>query len=171
MVFLALTGLRGLSEKFVPHYSKAAVWGLLLLLAIPFAEGYRLMNFGPIRENQGLREFNQLCEAVRNQSVPEDVFIYYRARALSLYTGRPASTYNSRGTEAELWDHLGKIHAAYLITTSAFDNDHGFLNRFVQNHSEQFDLTYQNAKFSMYRLHSAVMAQVPPRPAKKPPSN
>lgn len=154
MVFLALTGLSGLSEKFVPHYSRAAAWGLLLLLAIPFAEGYRVMNFGPIRENQGLPEFNQLCEAVRDQSGPEDVFIYYRARALSLYTGRPASTYNYRGTEAELWRHLEKIHAGYLITTSAFDDDHGFLNRFAQNHSEQIDLTYQNAKFSLYRIRS-----------------
>ena len=158
VVFLALTGLRGLSEKFIPHYSRAAVWGLLLLLAIPFAEGYRLMNFGPIRENQGLPEFNQLCEAVRDQSGPHDVFIYYRARALSLYTSRPASTYNYRGTEAELWQHLQKIHAAYLITTSAFDDDHGFLNRYVQNHSEQIDLTYQNAKFSMYRLRSTTDA-------------
>jgi 4-amino-4-deoxy-L-arabinose transferase-like glycosyltransferase len=154
MVFLALTGLRGLSEKFVPHYSGAAVWGLLLLLAIPFAEGYRLINFGPIRENQGMAEFNQLCEAVRNQSGPEDVFVYYRARALSLYTGRPASTYNYRGTEAELWQHLQKIHAGYLITTSAFDDDHGFLNRYVQNHFEQIDLTYQNARFNMYRIRS-----------------
>jgi len=41
IVFLALTGLRGLSEKFVPAYSKAAAGGLLLLLAIPFAEGDR----------------------------------------------------------------------------------------------------------------------------------
>ena len=154
VAFLALIGLRGLSQKFVPQYSEAAVWGLLLLLAIPFAEGYRAMNFGPIRENQGLPEFNQLCEAARNQSGPEDVFIYYRARALSLYTGRPASTYNYRGTEAELWQHAEKIHAAYLITTSAFDDDHGFLNRFVQSHSEQIELAYQNAKFSMYRLRS-----------------
>jgi 4-amino-4-deoxy-L-arabinose transferase-like glycosyltransferase len=154
IVFLALTGLRGISEKFVPHYSKAAVWGLLLMLAIPFAEGYRAMNFGPIRESQGMAEFNQLCDAVRNQSGPEDVFIYYRARALSLYTGRAASTYNYRGTGAELWQHLQKIHAVYLITTSAFDEDHGFLNRYVQDHSEELDLTYRNAKFSMYRIRS-----------------
>jgi len=154
IVFLALTGLRGISEKFVPHYWKAAVWGLLLMLTIPFAEGYRAMSFGPIRENQGLAEFNQLCDAVRNQSGPEDVFIYYRARALSLYTGRPASTYNYRGTGEELWQHLQKIHAGYLITTSAFDEDHGFLRRYVQEHSEELDLTYQNAKFSMYRIRS-----------------
>lgn len=171
MVFLALTGLRGLGEKFVPHHSRAAVWGLLLLLAIPFAEGYRMMNFGLIREDQGLPEFNQLCEAVRNQSGPEDAFIYYRARALSLYTGRPASTYNYRGTEAELWQHLEKIHAAYLITTSAFDDDRGFLNRFAQNHSEQIDLTYQNAKFSMYRVRSTSDAASASTTAKKLPSN
>jgi hypothetical protein len=154
IVFLAITGLREVSAEFIPHYSRAAAWGFLMLLAIPFAQGYRGMNFGPIREDQGLTEFNQLCDAVREQSEPRDIFVYYRARALSLYTGRAASTYNYRGTEAELGQHLEKIHAAYLITTSAFDDDHGFIGRYVQRHPEQLDLTYQNAKFSLYRVRS-----------------
>lgn len=173
MVFLALTGLGKISESVAPRYAAAAAWGLLLILAVPFAEGYRSLDFGPIRENQGLPEFKQLCEAVRHQTAASDVFIYYRARALSLYTGRQASTYNHRGTEAELKDYLPKIHAAYLVTTDAFDDDHGFLKRYVQDHADDVDLTYQNAMFRMYRIRGAAEtanAPDPPRNPKQPAS-
>lgn len=171
IVFLALTGLRGFSERFVRNYAWAATWGFLLLLAISFAERYRVIDFGPIRENQGLPEFNQLCETVRNQSAPEDVFVYFRARALALYTGRAASTYNHRGTETDLEQDLQKIHAAYLITTSAFDEDGGFLRRYVQNHSEKFDLKYQNAKFNMYRIRTPRDAASASSPHSEMPGN
>lgn len=152
IIFLALTGLRKIMEKFAPGYAAAAAWSFLLVLAIPFVQDYRAMDFGPIRENQGLPEFSQLCEAVRSQSGAGDVFVYYRARALSLYTSRPASTYNYRGTEAELGGQLKRIHAAYLVATTAFHDDHDFLNRYVQHHSEGLELIYQNAKFRMYRI-------------------
>jgi hypothetical protein len=163
IVFVALTGLRKITERLAPRYAAAAAWCFLLVLAVPFAQGYRAMHFGPIRENQGLPEFNQLCYAVRNQTRPEDVFVYYRARALSLYTGRAASTYNYRGTDAELSQHLQNTHAAYLIATTAFDDDHGFLNRYVQAHADTLDVIYQNANFRMYRLRGAGESASAPR--------
>ncbi len=63
---------------------------------------YRKQDFGPIRETAGLPEFNQLCQVVRENTGPQDPILYIRARALSLYTGRPASAPNYRGTQAEL---------------------------------------------------------------------
>lgn len=171
IAFLTLMGLRGLSERFMQNYAWAMAWGFLLLLAIPCAESYRAIDFGPIRENQGLPEFNQLCEAVRNQTAAEDVFVYFRARALALYTGRAASSYNPRGSEIELEQDLQKIHAAYLITTSAFDEDRGFLRRYVQDHSQEFDLTYQNAKFNMYRIRTPRDAANASNPHSERPSN
>ena len=155
IVFLAVNGLRNMSEKFSPGYARAAILAFLALIGILFSEGYRALDFGPIRENQGLPEFNQLCAAVRSQTSAGDILVYYRARALSLYTGRPASPYNYRGTEVELSEHLQGIHAAYLVTTTAFDEDHGFLDRYAQDHAEQLDLRYQNAKFRIYRIRAA----------------
>lgn len=152
ITFLALSGLHELSCRFKLRYPAAAPCGFLLLLAIPATQAYRASDFGTIRENTGLPEFNQLCQTVRNTTGPEDVFIYYRARALSLYTGRRASTYNQHGTQAELWNYSRNIHAAYLITTNAFNEDGGFLVRYVGAHPEGLDLTYQNAHFSLYRI-------------------
>ncbi len=155
MAFLALSGLREVSARFWPRYSAGVAWGLLLLLGIPTIQAYRSTDFSPIRQNTGLPEFNALCDEVRRTTKPEDIFIYYRARALSLYAGRPASSYNQHGTEAEFWEYARTIHARYLITTNAFNEDGAFLARYVEAHPDTLDLIYQNQHFSLYRIRAS----------------
>lgn len=152
IVFLALYGLRNLAMHFVPRYSSAALCMFLCLIAVPYLLAYHKMDFGPILESTGLPEFNSLCEAVRNRTAPGDVLIYFRARALSLYTGRSASSYNRNGTEQELQLWADSIHASYLITTDAFDEDDGFLAHYVENHASALELIYENAHFKLYRI-------------------
>jgi 4-amino-4-deoxy-L-arabinose transferase-like glycosyltransferase len=152
IVFLALTGLRGLTENFAPRHASAAICAFVLLISVPFVTAYRHTDFGLIRQNTGLPEFNQLCQAVREQTTPQDVLIYFRARALALYTSRAASAYNHQGTNEELWQYSRTVHATYLITTNAFDEDHGFLARYAETHSSNLELAYQNANFKLYRI-------------------
>jgi 4-amino-4-deoxy-L-arabinose transferase-like glycosyltransferase len=152
IVFLALTGLRGLTEKLAPRHASAAVCAFLLLISVPFVTAYNHTDFGLIRQSTGLPEFNQLCQAVREQTTPQDVLIYFRARALALYTSRTASAYNYQGTDEELWQYTRSIHATYLITTNAFDEDRGFLVRYAETHSSNLELAYQNANFKLYRI-------------------
>jgi hypothetical protein len=122
------------------------------LISVPFVTAYRRTDFGSIRQNTGLPEFNQLCQAVRERTTPQDVLIYFRARALALYTSRSASAYNYQGTDEELWQYAQNVHAKYLITTNAFDEDHGFLACCAQTHSSSLELAYQNANFKLYRI-------------------
>jgi|SRR5579864_5704498 len=152
IVFLALSGLRGLTEKFAPYYVSAAVCAFVLLVSFPLVSAYRHTDFGLIRQNTGLPEFNQLCQAVREQTTPQDVLIYFRARALALYTSRTASAYNYQGTDDELWQYARSVHATYVITTNAFAEDHGFLARYAKIHSSNLELAYQNANFKLYRI-------------------
>jgi len=152
IVFLALTGLRGLTEKFAPRHVSGAVCAFVLLISVPFVTAYRHTDFGLIRENTGLPEFNQLCQEVRDRTAPQDVLIYFRARALALYTSRTASAYNYQGTDDELWQYARNVHATHLITTNAFDEDHGFLARYAETHSSNPELAYQNANFKLYRI-------------------
>ncbi len=58
IVFLALTGLRGVTEKFAPRHVSAAVCAFVLLISGPFVTAYRHMDFGLIRQSTGLPEFN-----------------------------------------------------------------------------------------------------------------
>jgi hypothetical protein len=158
MAFLALSGLRELSARFCPRYPAGAAWAFLLLLAVPVIQAYRATDFGPIRQSTGLPEFNALCDEVRRTTKPEDIFIYYRARALSLYAGRPASSYNQHGTQAEFREYARSIHAKYLITTDAFNEDGRFLTQYVEAHPDNLDLTYENPHFSLYRIHAPAEA-------------
>ena len=152
MVFLALSGLRKLGARFCPRYPAAAAWAFLLLLGIPMIQAYRTTDFGPIRQSTGLPEFNALCDEVRRTTKPDDIFIYYRARALSLYAGRAASSYNQHGTEGEFSEYARTINAKYLITTNAFNEDGRFLAQYVEAHRENLDLTYENPHFTLYRI-------------------
>jgi len=136
------------------RYAAAAASVLFLLIAVGYVEFYRGVSFGPIRQTTGLPEFNQVCDAVRANTAPQDAILYFRARALSLYTGRPASSYNYRGRDEELWLWAEHIHAKYLVTTNAFDEDGGFLLRFVQNNAPNFELVYENPHFKLYRIRS-----------------
>jgi hypothetical protein len=152
--YLAISGCKGLTKNMGPRYSPALTSALFLLIAVGYVQFYRGVSFGPIRQTTGLPEFNQLCQAVRADTAPQDPIIYFRARALSLYTGRPASSYNYQGRDAELWGWAAHIQAKYLVTSNAFDEDGGFLLRFVQNNGPNVDLVYENPHFKLYRIRS-----------------
>jgi 4-amino-4-deoxy-L-arabinose transferase-like glycosyltransferase len=154
MGFLALSGLRVMTRNFSPRFANVLLCGLLLFVGVNYGEAYQKLDFGPIHESAGNPEFSQLCEVIRGHTAASDVFVYYRARALSLYTNRAASTYNYRGTQSELSEYLTKIRASYLVTTSAFDDDKGFLAAFVQNNAPRLDLVYSNADFGLYRVRA-----------------
>lgn len=152
--YLAISGCKEVAKKLAPRYSRTAVSALFLLIAVGYVQFYRGVIFGPIRQTTGHPEFNQVCQAVRDHTNLQDAIIYFRARALSLYTGRPASAYNYQATDADLWQWVAHIQAKYLITTNAFDDDTGFLVRFVQNNGSRLDLVYENASFKLYRIRS-----------------
>jgi hypothetical protein len=114
-----------------------------------YAQFYWKQNFGPIRETEGLPEFNQLCQSMRVDTGPQDSILHMRARALSLYTGRPASAPNYCVTQAELWQWAANIHATQLLTTNAFNDDQGFLATFVESNAGRFELVYENANFRL----------------------
>jgi hypothetical protein len=158
MAFLALSGLRKLSARFCPCYPATAALAFLLLLAVPMIQAYRATDFGPIRQSTGLPEFNALCNEVRRTTKADDIFIYYRARALSLYAGRPASSYSQHGTQAEFREYARSIHAKYLITTNAFNEDGHFLVQYVEAHRDNLDLAYENPHFSLYRIRAPAEA-------------
>lgn len=151
---LAMIGLYELARRVRPAFSEIAPIALVMLIAIPYLQAYRAADFGPIRESYNSPEFVQLCQAVRQQTRSEDVLIYGRARALSLYTGRRTSAYNYNGTDTEMWNWFKSTAATHLVTTDAFSKDGGFLDRFVATHANRLDLIYQNAHFRFYRIRA-----------------
>jgi hypothetical protein len=160
--YLAVSGCKSVAEKIIPRYSPPAAGAFVLIIALCYAQFYRKADFGPIHQTAGLPAFNQLCQAVRDSTTAQDPIIYRRARALSLYTGRPASIANHLGSQAELWQWAATIGAKYLVTTNAFNDDEGFLIRFVESNAGSVDLIYENANFKLYRIRSFPVEQETP---------
>lgn len=153
-VYLILLGIQHLAAGLQRNYSHAPAFALLLLLGGTYLATYRHANFGPIAETDGSPSFLALCRIVHTQTAPGDVFLYQRARALALFTARPASTY-AVGSDDALWLQAQRIHASYLITSAEFPNDRQFLAPFAARHQPDLDLIYQNRDFSLYRIRSA----------------
>lgn len=152
IVFLALTGLRGLTEKFARRHVSIAACAFLLLISVPLRHclsphGFRLnpSEYRPPRVQPTLPG-----------GAPSD----HAAGRLDLLsrpgpgalTSPTASAYNDHGTDEELWQYARNVHATYLITNNAFDEDHGFLARYAETHSSSLELAYHNAHFSLYRI-------------------
>lgn len=152
LAFLVLCGLSALTERFAPRYSTIAVCVLLLTLSVAFLRAYQNTDFGKIRQSTGLPEFNELCGEVRKQTRQQDVLVYYRARALALYTDRSVTSYDLHAADEELWQYSQRVHASYLITSNLPEVDRGRSEKVVAKRSSALELAYQNANFKLYRI-------------------
>ena len=152
--YLALSGLKGLVEKSAARYSAGAVWTLILLIAIPY---------GQVLSETGLRPNSRNCGSAGVQPIVSGGARKHRpTRSDSLHSGpSPLALYGAARLRAQLpWDTGGalqwaeNIHAKYLLTTNAFNDDQGFLASFVASNAGRFDLVYENANFRLYRIRS-----------------
>jgi hypothetical protein len=150
-VYMALSGVQRLTAHWRRSYALAALSGLVLLVGFSYLVTYRQTDFGPIAESDGSASFAALCRTVRTDTSPRDVFIYRRARALSLFTERPAAAYQT-GDDGALWAYMRSVHAAYLITGEQFVNDREFLIPFVEKYAASLQLVYHNSDFGLYRI-------------------
>jgi hypothetical protein len=156
--YLMLLGLQGLPRFLPVHWTKVATATLLLLIATSYAAAFSHAAYGTIRQTDGRASFNDLCRFIENHTSPQDVFIFRRSRALSLFTSRPAATYDPRH-DNHLATYLANIHANYIVSSPIFDEDRTILTPFIHSHPNQLTEVYENPDFHVYRVlydsHSA----------------
>jgi hypothetical protein len=155
--FYALTGLSILFLRFGKKAGVATTAALALLIAISYLGGYRHANFGSIPETTGLASFVDLCRYIDAYTDPQDVFVFNRARALSLFADRPATVYFFPGnpaSESEQWRFFQSSRARYIVASNEFETDRNGLQPFLQRYAEYFEQVYKNTDFAMYRIRS-----------------
>jgi len=152
-VYWALTGLDGLTARLARGYRVAGLAGLVALVGFSYILSYRETGFGPIAESDGSVSFRALCQIVGATTKPQDVFIYRRARALTLFTSRAAATYEP-GDPAALWTCARRIHAGYVITNGQLAEDREFLVPLIKKFPDAFEPVYRNADFGLYRIRA-----------------
>ncbi|PID58898.1 hypothetical protein CSB45_02545 [candidate division KSB3 bacterium] len=131
---------------------RAAKWSLAALLVAAFAvyaAQYSTMDYGPIREGVAKKENVELFAYIKAHTDQNDVFFFRKPRVLALFTGRKASYSHDVHSDAELWDFLRKIEAAYFIIGTL---DTAQVADFVERQQEAFELVYSNADVHVYKI-------------------
>lgn len=95
--------------------ARAGGLALLLFSLCSFAAAYAATDFGPFRSGIQTRPATELFEFVRMQTRPDDVCLFFKPRALALYTGRRSSAYPLGTDEHEFWRYAGSIGAKLII--------------------------------------------------------
>lgn len=126
---------------------------ILVITAILATYGarYSTMDFGPIKEGITKKESQELFRYVREHTRKDAVLIFFKPRALALFTGRMSSSYHKPPQMDELLAYMLNINASYIIISS---QDRDYLFRFIKTFPNQFQLEFANSDFCLYRINA-----------------
>jgi hypothetical protein len=150
-IYLMLLGLEDLSRFIASSWSRAALVSVVALILLSYSFAFEQATYRVIRQTDGNPAFNDLCGFIRNNTNREDVFVFRRSRALSLFTSRPAAIYDFQHAD-RLEADFATIHANYIVTSPLFEEDRQVLIPFIRTHPASFREVYENADFEMYRV-------------------
>lgn len=91
----------------------------------------------------------QLFTVVREQSKPDDVFVFFKPRALSLFTDRRASAYHWAPNQENWRAYLLSINARFVIVGP---QDAEWSSRYVAADSRHYTEVYSDTEFTIYRV-------------------
>jgi hypothetical protein len=118
-------------------------------ILLSYLRVYARTDFGPIAGGPTSPVAEELWRFVKGQTSPHDVFVFAKPRALSLFTGRPASGYYEPRDRQELWAYMRQIRARFLVVSPL---DRRYLRRFVQEYRDEMTEVFSVGRFVVYRL-------------------
>ena len=156
--FYALTGLDVAAKPLSAIWSRRALLGLLaVLVAATYLAKYSRMNFGPLSGVEDA-DAQSLFAFVSSGTKADDVLVFRKPRALSLFADRSAATYHATSNDGELWDYFCKIHANYIVA-SKLDSQQPvkgasatYFSDFIARNSASLQAVYANPDFRVYRI-------------------
>jgi hypothetical protein len=94
----------------------------------------------------------QLFEFVTQETPDDSIFVFFKPRALALYTNRASSTFPFREPFSDAASYLGEINADYVVVKNNEDQPNLVLAAFVDAHAQSFELVFENGDFQVYRI-------------------
>jgi hypothetical protein len=124
--------------------------GILLIYAVRTSdvvasEGY--LTDGPYTTSA-----QQLFQFVRRETSVDSVFIFFKPRALSLYTNRVSSTFPFREPYSDAVEYLNEIGADYVVVKNDEAPPNIVLASFIVAHAVSYELVFENDDFQVYRI-------------------
>ncbi|MFN7950265.1 MAG: hypothetical protein U0610_00920 [bacterium] len=110
---------------------------------------YTTLDFGPLTSGVSTASARELFAFLRSRTAPDDVIAFRKARAISLFTGRPAVVPHV-ASDDELAAYLRSVRVRWVVDGLDEENRLGGI---VSRHPEWFQLTFRNAEFRAYRFN------------------
>ena len=111
-----------------------------------------IVSESPITDGPYTSESAALFQFVRKETDPESIFVFFKPRALSLYTDRKASTFPYDQPVPVAIDYLEEISTDYVIVKNEADASNTSLANLVQTCENSFNQVFDNKIFKMYHL-------------------
>jgi hypothetical protein len=153
-VFLGIQTVSGWIASRKEEAEKLLFAGMLIALLASYARQYTRLDYGPIQNGIATSETQQLFEYVKRETGDNEVIIFIRPRALSLFTGRTSAIWHIPPEDGGLWDFFRQVNASYLIVGPE-DEDmvyQKFIRGFVDRNRERLEETFSNPDFHVYRI-------------------
>ena len=138
--------LRGLTMLIFPL--------ILLGISLTYFNYYTSDSFGPIKEGPFKKESQELFSYIKQNTQPDDVFIFNKPSAMALFTLRDTSIHRETAIDQENWDYFNEISADYLVQRSgAIIKYHSnSLDGFVSRNQANLENVFSNADFVVFKI-------------------
>jgi hypothetical protein len=143
--------VRGVQWLFMAssNLRMAAAAAAAVLVGFFYVNFYTHAYYGPIGNGAFDPTAQELFAFVRQQTPSNSVFIFFKPRALALFTDRQASAYFSPEQATELIDYFRQINASY-VAIGPQDTD--WSNRYILPDTAHFERVWSNADFSVFQV-------------------
>lgn len=153
VLFFALSGVQWLARRIGRASRIVLVGSLTLVVLVTYASSFAVADFGPIPAGVTSPAAVRFFRFVDAQTPAHAVFVFYRPRALALFTGRSASVFEPAGTPAQNWRYFESIQAGYLALAPQ-DRGRAVMQRVVSAYRKNLIEVYRADSFRIYRIVS-----------------
>ena len=152
-LYYCLLGIRGLESALAPRRHVALAF--LAIVALVYGARYSTLRYGPLPDGVAAPESVELFRFVKQNTSPQDIFVFSKPRALALFTGRRASAPFTPDDPCRLWRYLTEIGATYVITgppPGYVDPAAAYLEGFVSRYPRALVRVMGNQTSVVYRI-------------------
>lgn len=125
---------------------------LLVAILLSYTADFAHEDFGAFKEGIAKKESMELFSFIRSSTSADDIFIFGKPRAFSLYTERAASIYPGLQNQTEVCRYARSIGATYLIAAPAIDDPRfdDYLGKVPRK-----QLVFSNSDFRVFQVRPA----------------
>ena len=147
--FYLLLGVRTLTQKPGLAVAGHIVPALMLITCVGF---FASADYSPIDDGPQRETAQELFTTIQQTTVPSDVFLFFKPRVLTLYTGRSASAFPEQDSDRTWSEWAHDIQADFIIVrTSEYTELLSFMDESPDPMISGAPV-FANRDFKMYRL-------------------